>query len=266
MSAPRSCGRSTRRCSPCWASSDEHSSEMRHGAHRPRCASGVYINGRSSSWSRRRHQRPSNTADSKHCHSQTSCSTRRVIVRPASINACTISPWRSAGRRARRRRRRPVFRRRPRRGSPSARAISPRRARPAKSPVTRAPRRANEIVPVPMWHWRWTTSTPRRSPRCGSSNATTSLSRRSPRASTSTSYSADATWIGTRASQFARLAARSRSRARSALLHLQFDVDAGREVETLERFDRLSGRFDDVDQPLMDAHLEVLAAVLVDVR
>ena len=50
------------------------------------------------------------------------------------------------------------------------------------------------------------------------------------------------------------------------LLHLQFDVDAGREVEALQGLDRLARRFDDVDQALVDAHLEVLAAVLVDVR
>ena len=46
---------------------------------------------------------------------------------------------------------------------------------------------------------------------------------------------------------------------------LDFDVDAGREVETLERVDRLAGDLDDVDQALVDPHLEVLAAVLVDV-
>ena len=50
------------------------------------------------------------------------------------------------------------------------------------------------------------------------------------------------------------------------LLHLQFDVDAGGEVEALQGLDGLAGRFHDVDQTLVDAHLEVLAAVLVDVR
>ena len=50
------------------------------------------------------------------------------------------------------------------------------------------------------------------------------------------------------------------------LLHLQFDVDAGRQVESLEGLDGLAGRLDDVDEALVNAHLEVLAAVLVDMR
>ena len=52
----------------------------------------------------------------------------------------------------------------------------------------------------------------------------------------------------------------------SGLLHLQLDVDARREVEPLKRLDGLAGRLDDVDQALVDAHLEMLATVLVDVR
>src|SRR5690606_4028196 len=49
-------------------------------------------------------------------------------------------------------------------------------------------------------------------------------------------------------------------------LELDLDVDAGRKVEPHERVDRLGRRIDDVDQPLVRAHLEVLAAVLVLVR
>src|SRR5437763_6297628 len=47
---------------------------------------------------------------------------------------------------------------------------------------------------------------------------------------------------------------------------LDLDVDAGREVEPHERVDRLRRRVDDVDQPLVRAHLEVLPRVLVLVR
>jgi len=49
-------------------------------------------------------------------------------------------------------------------------------------------------------------------------------------------------------------------------LNLDFDVDAGREVEALKRVDRLRRVLDDVEQALVDPHLEVLAAVLVLVR
>jgi hypothetical protein len=52
----------------------------------------------------------------------------------------------------------------------------------------------------------------------------------------------------------------------SDLLDLDLDVDAGGEVEALERLDGLRGGLDDVDEALVDAHLEVLARVLVDVR
>src|ERR1700682_3979089 len=51
----------------------------------------------------------------------------------------------------------------------------------------------------------------------------------------------------------------------SDLLDLDLDVDTGGEVEALERLHRLGGRLDDVDEALVDAHLEVLAGVLVDV-
>src|SRR5207302_37608 len=47
---------------------------------------------------------------------------------------------------------------------------------------------------------------------------------------------------------------------------LDLDVDAGREVEPHERVDGLRRRVDDVDQPLVRPHLEVLARVLVLVR
>src|SRR5438309_779340 len=49
------------------------------------------------------------------------------------------------------------------------------------------------------------------------------------------------------------------------LLDLDFDVDAGRQVEPLQGVDGLRRRLEDVEQPLVDPHLEVLAGVLVDV-
>src|SRR6195952_2430765 len=52
----------------------------------------------------------------------------------------------------------------------------------------------------------------------------------------------------------------------SRSLELDLDVDVGGQVEAHERVDRLRRRIDDVDQPLVRAHLEVLAAVLVLVR
>ena len=51
----------------------------------------------------------------------------------------------------------------------------------------------------------------------------------------------------------------------SDLLDLDLDVDARRQVEALERLDRLARRLDDVEEALVDPHLEVLARVLVDV-
>src|ERR1700749_4099262 len=47
---------------------------------------------------------------------------------------------------------------------------------------------------------------------------------------------------------------------------LDLDVDAGREVEPHERAEGLRRRVNDVDQPLVRPHLEVLARVLVLVR
>ena len=49
----------------------------------------------------------------------------------------------------------------------------------------------------------------------------------------------------------------------SGVLDLDLDVNAGRKLDPLERVDGLRRRADDVDQPLVDSHLEVLAAVLV---
>src|SRR3981189_3429884 len=47
---------------------------------------------------------------------------------------------------------------------------------------------------------------------------------------------------------------------------LDLDVDAGGEIELHQRVHRLRRRIDDIEQPLVCAHLELLAALLVDVR
>src|SRR6202008_1660862 len=49
-------------------------------------------------------------------------------------------------------------------------------------------------------------------------------------------------------------------------LELDLDVDAGGEVELHQSIDRLRRRIDDVEQPFVGSHLELLAALLVDVR
>src|SRR5580700_6018513 len=49
-------------------------------------------------------------------------------------------------------------------------------------------------------------------------------------------------------------------------LELDLDVDAGGKVELHQRIDGLRRRIDDIEQALMRAHLELLAALLVDVR
>src|SRR5258707_4225432 len=49
-------------------------------------------------------------------------------------------------------------------------------------------------------------------------------------------------------------------------LELDLDVDAGGKVELHQRVHRLRRRIDDIEQSLMGAHLELLAAFLVDVR
>src|SRR5215468_7646402 len=47
---------------------------------------------------------------------------------------------------------------------------------------------------------------------------------------------------------------------------LDLDVDASGEIELHQRVHRLRRRIDDVEQALVGAHLELLAALLVDVR
>src|SRR5690349_7957773 len=47
---------------------------------------------------------------------------------------------------------------------------------------------------------------------------------------------------------------------------LDLDVDAGRQLELHQRVDRLAGRLEDVQQPLVGPDLELLARLLVDVR
>src|SRR5882672_8364516 len=47
---------------------------------------------------------------------------------------------------------------------------------------------------------------------------------------------------------------------------LDLDVDAGGEIELHQRVHRLRRRIDDVEEALVGAHLELLAALLVDVR
>ncbi len=47
-------------------------------------------------------------------------------------------------------------------------------------------------------------------------------------------------------------------------LHLNFDVDAGWQIEIHERINCLGRWLGDVDQTLMGSHLELLTAVLVD--
>src|SRR5271163_2323657 len=61
----------------------------------------------------------------------------------------------------------------------------------------------------------------------------------------------------------ARRPAGKRGDRPSGRLDLDLDVHAGREVESLERVDRLGRVLDDVDQALVHPHLEVLAGVLV---
>src|SRR5262249_19116045 len=53
---------------------------------------------------------------------------------------------------------------------------------------------------------------------------------------------------------------------RNPSLQLDLDVDAGREIELHQRIDRLRRGIDDVEQALVRTHLELLAALLVDVR
>src|SRR5687767_12003689 len=48
--------------------------------------------------------------------------------------------------------------------------------------------------------------------------------------------------------------------------HLDLDIDSGRERQPHQRIDRLGGRVDDVDEPLVRPDLKLLPAVLVDER
>src|ERR1044071_4307227 len=52
----------------------------------------------------------------------------------------------------------------------------------------------------------------------------------------------------------------------SSSLQLDLDVHAGSEIELAECVERLLRRLEDVEQPLLGAHLELLARFLVDVR
>src|SRR5262245_622427 len=54
--------------------------------------------------------------------------------------------------------------------------------------------------------------------------------------------------------------------SRPSSLELDLDVDAGCQIKLHQRVHRLRRRIDDVEQPLVGAHLELLAALLVDVR
>src|SRR5262245_36783051 len=54
--------------------------------------------------------------------------------------------------------------------------------------------------------------------------------------------------------------------ASSRPLQLDLDIDAGGEVELHQCVNGLRRRIDDVEQPLVGAHLELLAALLVDMR
>src|SRR5258708_39790827 len=49
-------------------------------------------------------------------------------------------------------------------------------------------------------------------------------------------------------------------------LELDLDVDAGGKIELHQRVHRLRRRIDDIEQAFMRAHLELLAALLVDMR
>src|SRR5436853_49523 len=50
------------------------------------------------------------------------------------------------------------------------------------------------------------------------------------------------------------------------LLHLDLDIHASRQIELRERIDRLRAGIQNIDQPLVRLQLELLAALLIDVR
>src|SRR5471032_3597305 len=58
----------------------------------------------------------------------------------------------------------------------------------------------------------------------------------------------------------------SRPHLNSSTLELDLDVDAGSEVELHQRVHGLRGRVDDIQEALVRAHLELFAALLIDVR
>src|SRR3954451_8807256 len=53
---------------------------------------------------------------------------------------------------------------------------------------------------------------------------------------------------------------------RAEILELDLDVDAGGKIELHQGIDRLRCRVDDVEKTLVGAHLELLPALLVDMR
>src|SRR5471030_3519471 len=58
----------------------------------------------------------------------------------------------------------------------------------------------------------------------------------------------------------------SRTHLNSPALELDLDVNAGGEVELHQRVHGLRRRVDDIQEALMGAHLELFAALLIDVR
>src|ERR1700760_2894053 len=54
--------------------------------------------------------------------------------------------------------------------------------------------------------------------------------------------------------------------SRSFSSQLDLDIDTGRQIELHQRVDGLRRRIDNVEQALVGPHLELLAALLVDVR
>src|SRR6201990_3328699 len=50
------------------------------------------------------------------------------------------------------------------------------------------------------------------------------------------------------------------------ILELDIDVDTGGQVELHQSIDGLRGRIDNIEKALVGAHLELLAALLVDMR
>src|SRR5579859_7469781 len=63
-----------------------------------------------------------------------------------------------------------------------------------------------------------------------------------------------------------RRAAGNAAAQRMRALKFDLDIHAGRQLQAHQRIDRLVRRLDDVDQPLVRAHLELLARILVDER